>query len=898
PVRFGTAGGDSYLIDVTKFFVVAPCHDCAEVSSIGFNPNGHLDVDITIRHPFASPVAPTTRKDLHVFDVMGLLVYESLPADTTHFPSANLDLGTGTGLANADGYTALLDGAIEPWIATPVIDAHPYKVFNGTGDAGSYDPISASGFPDLVNPSGHNVFPMGGSATATYELAIATGASRKLGLVLTANYGQSAANRSQRTTPQYYLPEFNNKAAWRVTATVANNTLEAGNTGSTAELTVAVRDWQEGATVATGWSFGATAKDEVREASDIASVDVELPGVLATPQTQPGSAGVGGGSLEDKIFAFLMANTASGGAGDYQGLVTVTETLTDSRTQGFDRTLTPVNLGLFKTYQSFAVTVLDNNDPPMLTCPITSNPSPPIATVPCDLNVAAASDPDGPAPLNYEWDTNYGGIPGSFSADFTTGVPTLNFTFPTTAPVEIAVRAVDGDGAQSSICSAIFTPGPADGPQFQLPNTNNFTEQYLRHYTTNPISGWPDQGWNNSVAISPVSNDIYVLVDGKVSGDTRGGQYVVRSSDGGVTWGTPVMSAPYTNPPPAPPNPGTNFDQWTVLPYVATIGCTADGHPVVAFQEGICWTRFAFGTPSGANSTTWAVPQTVFVEGWGSYYEWFQHILPDPVDPNRVSIIWRGAKQSGEPVAGGSIDGMVRLAVSTNAASGATSTWNQQVLVDGFSGGGGNKHHVYGALGSTATGDNHDVFVTWTIGSNINVYVAKYESTSGLASAATIAATAAGTVNDAMMVVDSANNPIIVYDSAVMGEDILIKKGVDGFPPTFPNPAVTVNSCFVPGNQTFMRAALDPATNRMFVLVQDESSTTHQMRLVTLDSALNLIETLDADSNDLPGNLYNHRNPHIAYKAPRLVLLWQDSEYTTTPATEQSWHFAMRLLSR
>jgi len=601
-------------------------------------------------------------------------------------------------------------------------------------------------------------------------------------------------------------------------------------------------------------------------------------------------------------FTFLIPNAQGAAEGTYGGLVTVTDSLTGT-TIGLDRDLVPLSLGGFTTYQYFEVEVMPNpNLAPVLNCPLMVSPNPPIVNVPAQFSAAAATDPDGPGPITYQWDFDYQNNGTDFSPpDGTTSTPNTTSTFNDQLLHTVGIRAVDSLGAASAPCTVTFAPvaglACAEQPQFAVQNQTDIVENYLRHYYDGGIGGYPAQGWNDSIAVSPVSSDVYILATSRLNGQTYGGFYVQRSSDGGCTWGPPVLVANRNDPPPPPPHPATNFDQWSTLPYTATLGVTADGHPVVAFMEGICWTRFVYGTNSGANSTSWALPQTVFIENWGSYYEWFHHVLPDPNDPARISIVWRGAKQSGETFPGGSLSGCIRMATTTDA--GPSATWMTRVLVDGVTGGGLDKRNVFASLGSPLTGDQKDVFAVWNSDANSNLFLVKYEFSTDMASPVVQVESAGGIHRDPNLVVDGANNPIVLYDTAGTGRDVVARKGVDGFPPTFPNPPVTVNSAFLAGDQISHRATVDRATNRLFVLVQDEGTGFSQLKLVTLNSAMAVTDTIDANTNDPSGTAYYHRHPHIDWRAPHLFLLWQDSQYTfSSPTTESQWRDALRILSR
>jgi len=87
-------------LNVTGFLEPPFCDDCFKISGVSSNPDGTLDVDITLRHPF-------TGLNLTGFDVRGIAMFNG----THEFPASGLvmsdsDLGDGE-LLNPDGYTTL-----------------------------------------------------------------------------------------------------------------------------------------------------------------------------------------------------------------------------------------------------------------------------------------------------------------------------------------------------------------------------------------------------------------------------------------------------------------------------------------------------------------------------------------------------------------------------------------------------------------------------------------------------------------------------------------------------------------------------------------------------------------------------------------------------------------------
>jgi len=92
--------------NVLKFLEQAGCTDCLSIIGVSPGPDGTVNFDLSIRHPFPSP-------NLTGFDVRGIAMFNG-----THvFPEAGLntsDRTAGEGeLVNADGYTSLFNSTTE-----------------------------------------------------------------------------------------------------------------------------------------------------------------------------------------------------------------------------------------------------------------------------------------------------------------------------------------------------------------------------------------------------------------------------------------------------------------------------------------------------------------------------------------------------------------------------------------------------------------------------------------------------------------------------------------------------------------------------------------------------------------------------------------------------------------
>ena len=167
-LRAANAIGTSFDLDATQFFTEAPCSDCAKLTSVSQEPGtGDVAVTFAIRHPYPADVP---RRDLHVFDVRGILV---LPG-TTEFSALTAPINTDlttlstqalTGdpgfVTNADGYTTHFDYHAEDprYVANPVPVPGNFNAYKRYFVDGVDDPFAAA------SPAGHNVMPMG----AAYE---------------------------------------------------------------------------------------------------------------------------------------------------------------------------------------------------------------------------------------------------------------------------------------------------------------------------------------------------------------------------------------------------------------------------------------------------------------------------------------------------------------------------------------------------------------------------------------------------------------------------------------------------------------------------------------------------------------------------------------------------------
>jgi len=379
------------------------------------------------------------------------------------------------GLLNASGYTGYLDDALDEILPTDAT-LHPYILHYRDYSAGNYDPSNTNGFADCVNPSGYLVMPMGGDEDIReYEFDFTNAESVDFILAIGCTYGISADNKNMRLSPIYRLPQFNKKAASEVSIEITSNNLIQGVPTSDATLTVSVLDMNHG--VAVGEGLG-----EMRAASDIAQISVEVSSVTASPVVVSSPTPTGGDPrdpLNPLTYEITFTNDASGVMGFHRGLVKITDSYPAGENEflllngadGITRvgpTSNPLegcfNISEFAAYQTFIIEVIGNQAP---VCDLDASSEEIYSGSTIDLFPGpGTSDPDGDNIVLYEYDFDYDGTTFDVDGSNTTGAPvtTTPFSNPGTDPivVDVATRITD-DGipaATSDICTLAITVNP------------------------------------------------------------------------------------------------------------------------------------------------------------------------------------------------------------------------------------------------------------------------------------------------------------------------------------------------------------------------------------------------------------------------------------------------------
>jgi hypothetical protein len=404
-----SAIGESYIVSGKAFFTMTPCSDCLQIDNISMDLDGNIVLGLSVKHPFPKgdalkPPTAANRLDLDVFDLAVVMLPVEATADIYSLTGVQTYPGV---LVNADGYTTELANVVDD------VSALPYKIC----------------FEDANN----NRFEMD-TDYQPFDMVINPGAGLNFEFWLTMGYGASA-KKPQRLEPEYYVPEFNRKAAWKVAVTppegedppAMGNTWNDSDTSTDFTVTVDVYDWNHGATIAVGEYPDPANPDHISASSDISEVTVEVPGMTSAIVSASTIDTTQNGWDDPLTYTASFPNENDLDAGVYQGLVKVTDSRNPGTSTVGGETDTLVhapdgiilewcNMNEFATYQTFPATVVIGCGPvtgsitdPV--CPITSAANG--QTI--DFTVTASSANGGDPVVLYEVDFDYDGM--SFTMD-------------------------------------------------------------------------------------------------------------------------------------------------------------------------------------------------------------------------------------------------------------------------------------------------------------------------------------------------------------------------------------------------------------------------------------------------------------------------------------------------
>jgi uncharacterized delta-60 repeat protein len=218
--------------NVLQFLEQGPCTDCFKLAGVSPNPDGTLNVNVSIKHPF-------TNLNVTGFDVRGIAMFSGSHV----FPESGLimsdrTLGEGE-VVNANGYTTLynpttsghaLEGYTKGKLAT---DTFPTSTLNGYKRFISDDPSNT-----------RNAFYVGEEIIATYKVDMPNAPNPWVfGYAVDACWAPPI-NKPVVDPMTDFGPEANCPEAWKIE--VSDMPIGVGLTdcGGQAELTIIVYDWQ------------------------------------------------------------------------------------------------------------------------------------------------------------------------------------------------------------------------------------------------------------------------------------------------------------------------------------------------------------------------------------------------------------------------------------------------------------------------------------------------------------------------------------------------------------------------------------------------------------------------------------------------------------------------------
>ena len=560
PIRKSALTDVLEVVDITNFLMMAPCTTCVKIKSVAMDADGHLVVSIGIRHPFPTgdpfkPITGKNRADLHVFNIEGILASQG--TSTAGFPNLGMIIDTPK-LINASGYTSYLDAVLDADVFTTDANAHPYILHFADYSAGNYDPSNPTGFASVTDPppSGNLVMAMGCDYDYRDYVFDLTSGDMTYTYAVGCTYAISSPSKSKRFAPEYRIPQHLKKAASEIHV-LLSGTLKQMQPTETITLSIQVVDPSHG--VAVGTDLNQMLAD-----SSVGSVKIEIPGILASSMSQPGSAAISGTGHDPSnplLYEFTISNEQSASIGTYQGLAKVTDTYTPGLNtvpslngkDGIKRvppgtipTSGTFDISEFATYAAFPIEVELGyvGQDPVAKITRTKTGCPPVdVTFDASDSTDEDDDPLG-IPLHFEFDFDYDGT--NFTVDWPSSTnPVANHMYNTEGCYIAAVRVTDSDNNQDIATVIVpighFTPGSAESDV-----TDGATITDI-DYTHGGLTFVPDIGWpGTSYPMKGTARGngyIYTTYYG-VQGGTRS-IFFSRSDDDGATWETPVVMHSY-----------------------------------------------------------------------------------------------------------------------------------------------------------------------------------------------------------------------------------------------------------------------------------------------------------------------------------------------------------------
>ncbi|MCD6217429.1 exo-alpha-sialidase [bacterium] len=541
PFRTSALTDSLEIVDITNFLTMAPCVDCVKLDSIGLDAKGNISLRIGIKHPFDAPdlegeISGANRADLHIFNIEGTIIGDSgLPFEFTEL-GETIDSFR---LINADGYSKYLDQTLET-VFPSTATIHPYILHFDDYTLGNFDPASATGFSDVITPTGNLVMAMGADYDfKNYVFSYPSGGNLDFIFAVGCSFGVSVESWEGRLEPEYRIPQFNKKAASEIDVRVTDWSFIAGDTESTVSIEVDVMDINHG--VAVG-----EALDEMAHDSSVAQIALDIPGFLleqfSATDPEPKNT-IDHVRTDPYIFEITLTNTAGGTQAAYPALLKVTDSYppasnTHPYLTGMDG-LARIEPGASSTFDSLfvidefatylAFILAEPGAEP--TCQITTDPSPAEVEQGTAIEFDASGSIDDGIIETYEWDFDYDDV--TFNSEASGAVISRFICVPGTHTV--AVKLTD-DELDSSICTVDVTITADDGAiegfaadQKILGATS--LEPFILNTSNRAIAAW--------------KNNLYIVMNSNLPTDASENIFFMRSTDLGITWETPIQLTSY-----------------------------------------------------------------------------------------------------------------------------------------------------------------------------------------------------------------------------------------------------------------------------------------------------------------------------------------------------------------
>ena len=479
PLRSSALTDVLEVVDITNFLTLAPCVNCAKLMGMGLDASGNLVLRIGVKHPFPAgdpfkPITGRNRADIQVFNVEGIILADD--GNSMEFPGLTQTIENFQ-LVNADGYTGYLDSQIDAIFPTTAT-IHPYILHFDDYSQGNFDPSNAMGFESVTDPppTGNLIMAMGCDYDVKDYVLGKVGTNFHFAYAVGCTYGVSCEGKSQRFQPEYRIPQHLKKAASEVHVNITRNELMAGDPSSEADIEIDVVDKSHG--VAIG-----DARDQMHAQSDVASIIVDIPGILSSTAdvSLTPIGGTGHDPSDPLAYVVTIENELSASEGSYLGLVKVADSypvgnnssVSLQEKDGIKR-VGPIDnplIGLFDmtefaTYQVFSIDISLGNSPPVVD-PVTGCARV-IAGHPFEYKVTAY-DPNTGQTLTYRWD-NGENTPGIYD-DATTLIGDVQFTFTNPGNYKVDVQVDDGFGGITASSDPLDVTVLPDGVFVDADNT-------------------------------------------------------------------------------------------------------------------------------------------------------------------------------------------------------------------------------------------------------------------------------------------------------------------------------------------------------------------------------------------------------------------------------------------